>query len=296
MRTWINLIEGREPFTDNMIPACTAAQVGFHFEEGGCWGMALALHDAFTKLGLHPELVVTPNQGHALVRLGSELFDHSGETFTKLPLKVVSIEGLFQEAEAAGVPEDEVLADKELATEIIENAATGDWPVEETVNEGSLDRKPAYPTLLAIMNMHLVENAMPRQNFLVQVRGIERRLNTYLIKLMAFEADEGMRNHWKREVYTFCRDITGVKFKSPKGARPVRASEYFEQLFEAFFGEPSEVQNVGHICTYIQEDYPDLRRNDLTDQQVWEKLKAWHTAASQSMCKPPFDRALIEKL
>lgn len=115
------------PFTENMLSACNAAGVGLHFEEGGCWGMALALHDAFRALRLNPELVVMPNQGHALVRVGEELFDYSGETMAGSSLKVVTVAGLFAEAKRAGWSRDEVLADKATAAEIIHNAQTLDW-------------------------------------------------------------------------------------------------------------------------------------------------------------------------
>ena len=37
-------------FLDRLTDGCSAAGAGFYFEEGGCWGMALALHDAEARL------------------------------------------------------------------------------------------------------------------------------------------------------------------------------------------------------------------------------------------------------
>lgn len=141
MRAAINLIEsaGRPTFTesadafafaDHMVDACSLAEVGFYFEEGGCWGMALALADCFQSVGLEAQIVVANNTGrdgtiypsHAMVRVAGQLFDHQGEAEQHEPLLPVTREQLIALAEDAGVDEEQIEQDRELAAQIIQNA------------------------------------------------------------------------------------------------------------------------------------------------------------------------------
>lgn len=112
-------------FADFMIEATTLAGVGFHFEEGGCWGMALALRDEFARRGRTPSLAVSFLRGepsHAMVLLDGHLYDHQGKVAMPMPVTKVDEKGLFDAAARAGLDKSEVMADKDLADEIIQNA------------------------------------------------------------------------------------------------------------------------------------------------------------------------------
>ena len=110
-------------FMDHMIDAVSNAGFGFHFEEGGCWGMALAIHDKLRSLGHNPEIVVTKGNTHAMVRDAGRLYDHSGEAYGfSGRLRRLTPEALLALAGRCGVDEDQVMADKDAAAEIIEAA------------------------------------------------------------------------------------------------------------------------------------------------------------------------------
>lgn len=114
----------REPpaFLEVLPEVCEHAQAGLHFEEGGCWGMALALDDALRADGLAPQIVVMP--GHAMVRANGKLYDHMGEVVARglRGLREVDRAGLLAAAEDAGWTRDEVEGDRDWAAELIASA------------------------------------------------------------------------------------------------------------------------------------------------------------------------------
>jgi hypothetical protein len=65
-------------FSDGMISAVARLGYGFHFEEGGCYSMALALHYALSQRGQHAQLVYDETIGHAFVQIGGAFIDHQG--------------------------------------------------------------------------------------------------------------------------------------------------------------------------------------------------------------------------
>lgn len=85
--------------------------------------MVLALFDAFSGLGLKPELVIYdgPVTGfaHAMVRVNGKLHDYHGEVQDE-PVRVVSKKQLVMIAIEGGQDEDTIYADKERAAEMIE--------------------------------------------------------------------------------------------------------------------------------------------------------------------------------
>jgi hypothetical protein len=131
IRHFMQIVEsaGRESdpfaFADHMIDACSRVGVGFHFEEGGCWGMALALHDHFTSLGIPSWPVIGTTRGrdsHAMVEADGRLYDHQGITRWKDTTDRVDRDELLHRAERAGFSEGEVESDRAQAAEIIEFA------------------------------------------------------------------------------------------------------------------------------------------------------------------------------
>lgn len=109
-------------FLDRLTDGCSAAGAGFYFEEGGCWGMALALHDALARIGHEPEYLVCQRNRHAMIEAGGRIYDHTGEASWNGPAVRVSRDELMVRARLAGHDDDGVLSDADAASEIIGNA------------------------------------------------------------------------------------------------------------------------------------------------------------------------------
>jgi hypothetical protein len=112
-------VENGGDFTEGMRDAVDAAQVGFYFEEGGCWGMALALNRAQGGvLWVNEERRAV----HAYNVVAGQAYDWEGAT--KLPDAAVPVTEaeLYEVAARNGVDEGQVDADAADAAGIIENA------------------------------------------------------------------------------------------------------------------------------------------------------------------------------
>ncbi len=106
-------------FLNYMIEACSRAEVGFFFEEGGCVGMAIALHETLCVQGFKPTYVLFKKTDHVAVRIGEQVFDHQGPHADSC--NTVDITG--PEILALGHAwHSDVFADKALALDIIEVA------------------------------------------------------------------------------------------------------------------------------------------------------------------------------
>lgn len=111
-----------------MMKAVEQAQVGFYFEEGGCWGMAEALFTQLQSRGLKSSLLWRPNGFvHAWVRLDGldeTHLDWRGK-FTPAPGAQVltSLESLRDVAGAVGGTRGEdYLSDVCLAEQVLQSA------------------------------------------------------------------------------------------------------------------------------------------------------------------------------
>lgn len=108
-------------------------QAGFFFEEGGCWGFALALHGYLIGLGLRPQIVYQTGWMHAYVLVDNIYLDYRGACVPgDIPALVsASPEALVQFAvsEAYHMP-DEIDSAKDFASRVIELAMEIDEPVD----------------------------------------------------------------------------------------------------------------------------------------------------------------------
>lgn len=113
-----------EAFDAEVQQAVENAEVGFHFEEGGCWGFAAALFEHLQVLGLHPHMEYQPTGFvHAWVRVGADRFDHQGVMRAPASSKPVSsVDDMRQLALANGIDADAFYADVSQAKEIIQSA------------------------------------------------------------------------------------------------------------------------------------------------------------------------------
>lgn len=117
--------KGAATFARHMTDAVTAARMGFHFEEGGCWGMAMALRDHFASAGKDAQIrigTLCGRDSHAYVQVGALSYDHSGEFTWNGTSQAVSESGLMRRARSAGVGHDDVDQDRQCAADVIMHA------------------------------------------------------------------------------------------------------------------------------------------------------------------------------
>lgn len=130
-------------FVEHLQQACEGHGMGFHFEEGGCWGMALALADTLRDpaiweglLPTVPEVqlrVRTEGFVHAFVSVGDLMVDYRGAWRAPNPSdsRLCDEEQLRQLARRFGVPDQDLNADRESARAVIETATL--WTVPEPI-------------------------------------------------------------------------------------------------------------------------------------------------------------------
>jgi hypothetical protein len=126
-----------------MFEAVEARQVGFHFEEGGCWGMARALHDQFSLAGVIAEVRYSDSGFvHAWVHAAGRNFDYRGEMLTAPgAYKTVPADGLLAIASSFGVEAEEFGSDVELARQVVNDAwSAADLPGQRVL----LDSKTPF--------------------------------------------------------------------------------------------------------------------------------------------------------
>lgn len=110
-------------FLDQLQEICAINEVGFHFEEGGCWGMALALHERLTHQGFVPQIhVETHRFVHAFVAVGNWSADYRGVSafVPSETMKLCSpLELLSLAISCHGCSEEAIRGDQSHATEMI---------------------------------------------------------------------------------------------------------------------------------------------------------------------------------
>jgi hypothetical protein len=120
----------------NLSQACERIEAGFYFEEGGCFGMALALHATFTQSGIKASLAVDKSFIHAYVLAHGHLYDHQGRGRMERPASLVTLEpnAFLEFAYANGHGDDRLQADQGYALNAIDVAialAEHDEPTPE---------------------------------------------------------------------------------------------------------------------------------------------------------------------
>jgi hypothetical protein len=100
------------------------AGVGFHYEEGGCWGFAAAMAQHLKEAGAEPTVVVR-DEGfvHAMVVLDGVRYDYRGASFGNgHGYRPVHPHELEEIAVRNGVAKSEFQADRDEAAEILREA------------------------------------------------------------------------------------------------------------------------------------------------------------------------------
>ena len=107
---------------DFMADACTLADAGFHFEEGGCFAMAVALGRAMVEDGHDPRLAFSPKALHAFVEVDGDLYDHAGRVSGRHEVDYVTEDRMRELAKAHGHDYENFEIDLAAAYEIIQSA------------------------------------------------------------------------------------------------------------------------------------------------------------------------------
>lgn len=129
----------------------------------------------------------------------------------------------------------------------------------------------------------LFEMNIPRDAAIMRIANLEEQINSHLIKLLAFQADDGVRTHWKRELRAWFRRIAAyrLKGKGRSADRPPSAKLYYDHLYEHIFGG-HEVQNTTSIINLLIEDEGYTRNNRPIDDVV-PRLRTFHQTIAQRM-------------
>ena len=109
-------------YLDCLSEACGLSQVGFHFEEGGCFAMAVAIHDALLEDGHEPRLAFDRSAAHAFAEADLDLYDHQGRRHTRAGIEYVTRDGMRDLALSSGHSEEDFEIDLRDAMEIVGSA------------------------------------------------------------------------------------------------------------------------------------------------------------------------------
>lgn len=121
-------------FLQHLPKACEQMYAGFHFEEGGCWGMALALEKTLKQQGQPCTIWVRPMDFvHAMVDIEGQLIDYSGlciQQGRENIARAESRQAVVDWADNFGITQEEVENDEHFATKVI--ALAQDLAAEES--------------------------------------------------------------------------------------------------------------------------------------------------------------------
>jgi hypothetical protein len=196
-----------------MIDACTANEAGFHFEEGGCYAMAKALHEDLSKIEPLARIALNPDFGHAVVMMGPQGVDHQGDLTieqSKSYTKSIDVSDIEKEALAAGHSIDGFDADVDWARRVIKTAK-----VMSIEGENML----GYPVLLkdaAEIAQHLFETTPENENMNMEFiqecmwgkQGILVRIPTDQAKADERNTDNHMAVEGRDELYAKMPSMT----------------------------------------------------------------------------------------
>jgi hypothetical protein len=127
----------QEVLTTAMLNSVEGAFAGFYFEEGGCWGMAQALHEQLLRANIDAKIMYRAKGFvHAWVQVGDRAIDHQGVSLAPKDSAQVNAKDLQALAESYGIEETQFIDDVLWATQIVDNA----WAqVEQALGASALE-------------------------------------------------------------------------------------------------------------------------------------------------------------
>ena len=107
---------------EHLQSACDLVEAGFYFEEGGCFGMALELHDVLSRAGLSPRLFVNDSFVHATVEVDEQQMDYRGFCSSAAGARSVTCKELMDFAFSHGHDTASIASDRAFAAQAISQA------------------------------------------------------------------------------------------------------------------------------------------------------------------------------
>lgn len=109
--------------------------------------------------------------------------------------------------------------------------------------------------------------------------GLSNPLNRHLIKLVAFDFPEETRQHFRRELRNWLRDIQTLRFKPDN--RTGSYKFYFDRLYDYPFGGV-EVRNITILMDAVSDEYEGARPTKTPEATVaW--LKSFHEKLAERL-------------
>jgi hypothetical protein len=130
--------------------------------------------------------------------------------------------------------------------------------------------------------MELAEDvglAYPRKLVEHTILGLQSPLNRHLIKLVAFDFPDDLRQHFRRELRIWLRDFQALRFK-PNNRRS-SSKFYFDLLFDYPFGGV-ETQNVQLLMDTVSDEDQNVRAVKQPGEVV-EWLRHFHTELAERL-------------
>ena len=121
--------------------------------------------------------------------------------------------------------------------------------------------------------------ALPRKLVEQIILGLYDPINQHLVKLVGFDFNPELRQHFRRELRTWLRRIQRLRFKPSN--RPGSSKFYFDLLFDYPFGGV-EVHNMRLIMDEITDEYEDARPAKSPEEMV-EWLRAFHAKLAERL-------------
>jgi hypothetical protein len=108
--------------------------------------------------------------------------------------------------------------------------------------------------------------AMSRRRAATRADGLSRPILNHIVKLLAADASEATRAHWRAELRGWLDDLAVIRLK-PTRRRPTRAM-HRDWLFGAIEDDPV----AGVEIELRRPDVRRLRRNDRTPVEIADRL------------------------
>lgn len=109
--------------------------------------------------------------------------------------------------------------------------------------------------------------------------GMADPINQHLVKLIGFQFDPDLRQHFRTELRSWLNKIQRIRLKP--NARAGSFKFYFDPLFDYPFGGV-EVQNMRALIEFISSEYGGIRpTKSPEDMGIW--LKEFHTNLAQAL-------------
>jgi hypothetical protein len=121
--------------------------------------------------------------------------------------------------------------------------------------------------------------ALPRELVEQVLLGLYDPINEHLVKLAGFDFSAELREHFRRELKSWLREIQRLRFKPSN--RTGSAKFYFDMLFDYPFGGV-EVRNMSLIMDSIVDDYANVQPTKRPEEMV-EWLRAFHTELAERL-------------